>query len=79
MRTCAGVAVGSRSRAGVSLSGRMARVQRLDDEGLLVVRQRVDVAPHSQPPGHTGKVDPLKKQIGTFYSLEKLPGSSACQ
>lgn len=44
----------------------MANVQRLDDEGLLVVRQRVDVAPHSQPPRHTGEVGPLKNRQEHF-------------
>lgn len=33
---------------------------RLDDEGLLMIRQRLDVPPHSQPPGHAGKVGSLK-------------------
>lgn len=37
---------------------------RLDDEGLLVVRQRLDVPPHSQPSRHTGKVGSLEIQGG---------------
>lgn len=78
--TCAGVAVGGRSGAGVSLSRRMARVQRLDDERLLVVRQSVDAAPRSQPPRHTGEVGPLeKKHVGTFSSFYKKTISPACQ
>lgn len=56
--TCAGVAVSGWSGAGISLSHRMARVQRLDNECLLMVRQSVDAAPRSQPPRHTGEVGP---------------------
>lgn len=70
--TCAGVAVGGRSGAAVSLSCQMAQVQRLDDERLLVVRQSVDAAPGSQPPGHTGEVGPLAKNTGrNIFKLRK--------
>lgn len=34
----------------------------LDDEGLLVVGQRLDVPPHSQPAGHAGKVGPFEQE-----------------
>lgn len=41
----------------------------LDDEGLLMVRQRLDVPPHSQPPGHAREVGPLNtnRQIFQLY------------
>lgn len=60
--TRARVTVRGRSGARVSLSGRRSHVGRLDDEGLLMIRQRLDVPPHSQPAGHAGKVGSLKNK-----------------
>lgn len=65
--TCARITVCGWSGADVPLSRRRIHVWCLDDEGLLMVRQRLDVPPHSQPPGHTGKVGSLNTDREMFH------------
>lgn len=44
-------------------------MRRLDDQGLLMGRQSLNVPPNSQPAGHTGKVCPLNRNRQTNVSL----------
>lgn len=52
-------------------------MRRLDDEVLLVVRQRPDAPPHSEPAGHTGHVGSWRNRrthgsLSTYGSVQDL-------